>query len=181
MTSPGQPTPAGEPRPSRPTREQRIVDRLVQALPDAARLGAMEARAQALPALLRRHGPVQVLLFLAAKGAGGDAARIERADLELSRCLVAGIEAALAGETAAAGETPAENVARYAEELAAKPLPAYLLRWEIALEVAGWIKMLVGARRAQSIAGSGAAPGPPVPESDPRSPEGPPAAGEAAP
>lgn len=115
------------------TREQRIVDRLVVLLPsDAPSLAGVEARSQALPALLRRHGPVQVLLFLSAK-AGNDA--------RLAEWLTQGVQAAL-GETNATHLDPG----REAEQLARMELAAYLLRWEIALEVAAWLKMLIGAR-----------------------------------
>lgn len=166
----------------RPTREQRIVDRLVLRLPASERLAALEAmegRAQALPALLRRHGPVQVLLFLTAKGSGDESGR-ERSDLELARCLVTGIEAAFGGESATGdAAAPEDDIARYAEELAEKPLSAYLLRWEVALEVAGWIKLLVGARRQQSAAARAGAAGSHHPEGDATAAEAPPAPDEA--
>lgn len=133
-------------RPPRLTREQRIVELLANRLPlEAGRLEAVAARSQALPALLRRHGPVQVLLFLAAKGDaesnGGAGDRLD--DRALATWLVEGVEAAL-GEGATTEVV--QDLAPYAESLAGMDLPAYLLRWEVAVEVAGWIKMLIAAR-----------------------------------
>jgi hypothetical protein len=139
--------PMTEDSPAGLTREQRIVDLLARRLPaDAERLEGVEARSQALPALLRRHGPVQVILFLAAKGGaernGGSGDRPN--DRDLASWLVAGTGAALGRQEAATEDS--QDLASYAEGLAGKDLPAYLLHWEIAVEVAGWIKMLIGAR-----------------------------------
>lgn len=142
--------PITEERTARLTREQRIVALLVDRLPsDAGRLEAVEARSQALPALLRRHGPVQVILFLAAKGAENNGAGGDRpGDRHLASWLVAGIAAAVEGERAV--PEASQDLAAYSAGLAAMSLPAYLLHWEIAIEVAGWIKMLIGARLEES-------------------------------
>jgi hypothetical protein len=152
------------------TREQRIVDRLCQVLPVEPRhLEPLDPRSQALPAMLRRHGPVQVLLFLAAKGTRKAESKKaeEYTDRHLGLWLVQGMEAALgtvelgrddqpdqapAKQNAPEAPSPAAPeedpgiVCRYAEWLASRPLPAYLLRWEVAIEVAGRLKMLIAAR-----------------------------------
>ncbi len=134
MTSPGE-TPS-----ARLTREQRIVGRLVQSLPgNPDKLKAIEARSQALPALLRRHGPVQVLLFLSARRSDENGGLRDR---DLAGWLVEGVDAAL-GNTRA---LTSADLAKEAEALATMELAPYLRRWEIAIEVAGWLKMLIGAR-----------------------------------
>jgi len=114
------------------TREQRIVACLQDALPrEAPALKALRARALDLPAMLRRHGLMHVLLFLAGK---------QGSDRELADFLYQGIGAAL-GE-----ELMAPDVRRYAESLAGLDLPLYLLHGEAAQESAAWLKLLVEAR-----------------------------------
>jgi CRISPR type III-B/RAMP module-associated protein Cmr5 len=113
------------------SREQRIVGNLEEELPtDKERLKPLRARALDLPAMVRRHGLMQVLLFLLGK---------EKEDSQLARHLVRGIGAAL-DEAANEGPEP------YAESLAAMDLPLYLLHTEAALETANWLKLLVVAR-----------------------------------
>jgi hypothetical protein len=118
------------------TRDQRVVECLAEELPpDPGKLEAVRARARSLPAMLRRHGLLQVLLFL-------DSHATERpADGQLARWLVSGITTAL-------GQKKAGDPAEYAARLAGTELFNYLLCWETAVEVAGWLKMLVEARCA---------------------------------
>lgn len=114
------------------SREQRIVARLQARVPrDAQGLKALRARALDLPAMLRRHGLMHVLLFLAGK---------EGSDRDLAGLLHQGIVAALADP--AAGQILTD----YAEGLAGMELPTYLLHWEAAQESATWLKLLVEAR-----------------------------------
>lgn len=124
-----------------PTREQRIVDHLANCLPaDPAMLERTSARAHSLPALLRRHGPVQTLLFLVGKG--------ERysSDAQLAGWLVSGVSAALGTDELGLAQATPQGLRPYPVWLARRPLPAYLLRWEAMVEVAGWLKMLIAAR-----------------------------------
>jgi len=114
------------------SREQRVVAQLQESVPrDAQGLKALRARALDLPAMLRRHGLMHVLLFLAGK---------EGSDQRLAELLHQGIAAAL--------DEPATlpNVTGYAEGLAAMEFPTYLLHWEAAQESATWLKLLVEAR-----------------------------------
>lgn len=114
------------------SREQRIVACLQERVPrDAQSLKALRARALDLPAMLRRHGLMHVLLFLAGK---------EGSDHQLADLLHQGITAAL--------DEPVNhpNTTTYAEGLAAMELPTYLLHWEAAQESATWLKLLVEAR-----------------------------------
>ncbi len=114
------------------SREQRIVTSLQERVPrEAQDLKALRARALDLPAMLRRHGLMHVLLFLAGKG---------ESDQQLANLLRQGIAAAL-DERAADPDTT-----RYAENLAGMELPSYLLHWEAAQESATWLKLLVEAR-----------------------------------
>ncbi len=93
----------------------------------------IDARAHALPAMVRRHGPAKTLLFLASK---------EKSDAELAHCLIQAMGAAL-GE-----DRTSEQPTNFGERLArSTELPLYLLEWEAATEAAGWIKMLVDARQ----------------------------------
>jgi CRISPR-associated protein (Cas_Cmr5) len=127
------------------TREQRIVGSLQQALPhDEAALRSFRARALDLPAMLRRHGLMHVLLFLAGK---------EGSDRQLAGLLHQGIAAALGK---AAG--PAE-MAKYAESLAGMEMPVYLLHWEAAQQSATWLKLLIEARTKVSSTMEAAATG----------------------
>lgn len=113
------------------TREQRIVASLQERVPrDEQSLKALRARALDLPAMLRRHGLMHVLLFLAGKGGS---------DSQLADLLREGIAAALA-------ERADAETTRYAEGLAGMELPSYLLHWEAAQESATWLKLLVEAR-----------------------------------
>lgn len=142
------------------TREQRIVECLAKRLPpDLAGLEPLESRAQALPAMLRRHGPVQVLLFLAGKGSrkengnGGAGSPDRELALRLVEGIAAGLDtgdelaqAAAARAPGADDEEGTSSLAGYAEWLARQDLAAYLLRWEVAVETAGWLKMLIVAR-----------------------------------
>lgn len=121
-----------EPQERLTSREQRIVARLQESVPrESPGLKALRARALDLPAMLRRHGLMHVLLFLAGK---------EGSDRELADLLHQGIEAALDHPTAA------QNVTGYAEDLAAMEFPTYLLHWEAAQESATWLKLLIEAR-----------------------------------
>lgn len=128
------------------SREQRIVDGLTRALEDHSveTLGKAKARSQALPAMLRRHGPVQTLLFLSGKAEDHDS------DAKLADWLVAGVSAALdtRERELAAGVPgqPSVSLSHYASWLARQELVSYLLRWEAAIEVSGWLKMLIAAR-----------------------------------
>lgn len=130
--------------------DQRVVERLVRELEGASPSDLLElrARARSLPTMLRRHGPIRVLLFLESKGKDSG----ESADRRLARWLRAGIDAVLPLD---ALPTPI----RYAEHLAERPLSEYLLHWQTAVEVAAWLKRLVEARThttlAQAAAGSG--------------------------
>jgi hypothetical protein len=114
------------------SREQRIVACLQERVPrEGQGLKALRARALDLPAMLRRHGLMHVLLFLAGKGG---------CDSELADLLHQGIAAALADPATA------QNVTVYAEGLAVVEFPTYLLHWEAAQESATWLKLLVEAR-----------------------------------
>jgi len=124
------------------TREQRIVATLEQVLPNGE--GGLEkarARARNLPALIRRHGPLQTILFLQAK---------EGSDRKLAGWLLAGTRAAL-GQDSEEG-TGGDPVA-FATNLAGLDPSTYLLRWEAALEAATWLKLLVEARTAETTKG----------------------------
>ena len=136
------------------SREQRIVDGLTQALEaqGVAGLIKVKARSQALPAMLRRHGPVQTLLFLAGKSKAEE----HGSDGTLAEWLVAGISSALdTTERNLAGEQPGQpaTLDRYATWLARQELASYLLRWEAAIEVSGWLKMLIAARTPKENGG----------------------------
>lgn len=114
------------------TREQRIVACLQSALPqDVQSLKALRARALDLPAMLRRHGLMHVLLFLAGK---------QGSDRDLANFLYRGIAAAL--------DEPlnANDVRAYGESLAGLEFPLYLLHGEAAQESATWLKLLIEAR-----------------------------------
>ena len=124
------------------TREQRIVTRLEAELPrDPGALKGAAARAHSLPALLRRHGPVQALLFLAGK---------QGTDQDLATWIVAGISSAIGSDELAAAaryvRRPEAALPDYATFLAGLQPAAYLLRREAAVEVAGWLKLLIVAR-----------------------------------
>ena len=120
----------GNDRPA--TREQRIMKRLEGMVPrEESSLKDLRARALDLPSMLRRHGLMHVLLFLASK---------QGSDSQLAGFLYQGIFAAL---NEAAGNL---TVVQYAESLAAMELPLYLLHWEAAQQSATWLKLLVEAR-----------------------------------
>ena len=146
------------------TRDQRVVETLTHLLNQVGDAGMLEkarARARALPAMLRRHGLMQVLLFLDSKGAAnGDSAASTQNDGELARWLVAGLTSTLEPEEPDSPAAPIEPAA-YAQELAGVDLFTYLKRWETAVEVSGWLKMLIEARcpRDQARAQSGSAAG----------------------
>ncbi len=128
------------------TREQRIVRCLEVVVPrEESALKECRARALDLPAMLRRHGLMHVLLFLASK---------EGSDSRLAGFLYQGISAALAEEA------DQRTVVQYAESLAGMELPLYLLHWEAAQQAATWLKLLVEARtktaRAEAAAASAA-------------------------
>lgn len=125
------------------TREQRIVRELTETIPtEAARLKPVTSRARSLPAMLRRHGPVQTLMFLAAKAArlnDSEAAAGRLHDGSLAEWLVQGTQSAL---NQASATVPTD----YATSLASMALPRYLLHWEAAIESATWLKRIVEAR-----------------------------------
>lgn len=128
------------------TREQRIVEGLQKELPSKGdELTAVVPRAHSLPALLRRHGPVQALLFLAGKPGP---------DEQLAKWMITGISSALnTTEIATAARElnrTEPSIATYAEWLATRPLAAYLLRREAAVEVAGWLKLFIVARTEEA-------------------------------
>lgn len=113
------------------TRKQRLVECLEKHLPpELGRLEALRPRALDLPAMLRRQGPMQVLLFLSGK---------EAEDAEIAETLLQGIHAAL-GESAPAGAK------EYAEGLASFDFTRYLLHAQAAIDAASWLKLLVEAR-----------------------------------
>lgn len=124
--------------------DQLVVERLVgelQGVPDQQLLDA-RARARSLPTMLRRHGPIQVLLFLESKGKDdGDSA-----DRRLAGWLRAGVDAVLPLGPVATTPT------RYAEDLARRPLNEYLFHWQTCVEVAAWLKRLVEARTHKAAA-----------------------------
>lgn len=114
------------------TQEQRIVECLQKELPPKGeRLQPLRSRALDLPAMLRRHGLMHVLLFLAGK---------EGNDRDLAAYLRQGIAAAL-DEPLSGGD-----VATYAESMAGMEFPTYLRHWEAAQAAATWLKLLVEAR-----------------------------------
>lgn len=120
-------------KPSKPAhrRDQRLVAKLVEIL-DRGKLdlSAARARARNLPTMLRRHGPIPVLLFLASKD-GSDAA--------LAECLIEAVSEILSDAEGARPEG-------YATKLAGMPLSRYLLHWQTSVEAAGWLKRLIEAR-----------------------------------
>lgn len=123
------------PRLRRP--DQLVVERLVRELTGVGDPVLLEvrARARSLPTMLRRHGPIQVLLFLESKGKDdGDSS-----DRRLARWLRSGVDAVL----------PLGHVTTpiaYAQDLAGRPLNEYLFHWQTCVEVAAWLKRLVEAR-----------------------------------
>jgi hypothetical protein len=139
----------GDDRPA--TREQRIVRCLEGMLPrEESGLKDLRARALDLPSMLRRHGLMHVLLFLASK---------QGSDGELAGFLYQGIFAALSED---AGNL---TMVEYAERLAAMELPLYLLHWEAAQQSATWLKLLVEARTKSARSVAGAASAAPAPDS----------------
>jgi hypothetical protein len=129
--------------------DQLVVERLVRELTGVGDKALLEvrARARSLPTMIRRHGPIQVLLFLESKGKDDGASP----DRQLAGWLRAGVDAVLPlGEAA----TPTG----YAEQLAARPLDEYLFHWQTCVEVAAWLKRLVEARTYQAVAARNAGP-----------------------
>lgn len=122
--------------------DQLVVGCLAEIVPrERSELLDVRARARSLPTMLRRHGPVQVLLFLAAK---------DDADRKLGTWLLDGIATVLPE----AGEHK-DKLDGYAGFLATVPLERYLLHWQTAVEVAGWLKRLVEARCPQDRSSGG--------------------------
>ncbi len=112
------------------TRDQRVVaayDRDGRPRTASAKL---RSRARDLPAMLRRHGLLQVLSFLAAK---------KKDDGTLAELLCHGIGEAL-GERI---ETKAYT--RYRDDLAKLSLGEYLRHQEASLVAASWLKLLIEA------------------------------------
>lgn len=125
-----------------PTRrlDQLMVARLVEVLNASERDPLdVRARARSLPTMLRRHGPVPVLLFLAGKEGG---------DRELGDWLLEGIAAVL-------HEVDSQTLEGYAKSLAGMSLEHYLLHWQTAVEAAGWLKRLVEARSPEVVPAGG--------------------------
>lgn len=117
--------------------DQKVVERLVSALGGTSdeQLLAVRARARSLPTMLRRHGPIQVLLFLQAK-AGDDGTSSDR---RLAAWLLEGIASLLP-------PPPHEDATAYATRLAGMALDGYLLHWQTSIEVSAWLKRLIEAR-----------------------------------
>lgn len=112
-------------------RDQRLVATLVEILDrEKHSLTGVRARARSLPTMLRRHGPIPVLLFLASKD-GNDRA--------LADWLLEAVSEVLGVDKGAAPEA-------FATELARMPLNRYLLHWQMSIEAAGWLKRLIEAR-----------------------------------
>lgn len=122
-------------------RDQQVVAKLVEILDrqKAKRLQEARARARSLPTMLRRHGPIPVLLFLQSK---------EGADPELARWLIQGLAAVLPE----VDDKPDD----YAQRLAGMPLNRYLLHWQTSVEAAGWLKRLIEARTPAAGSSGGA-------------------------
>lgn len=126
-------------------RDQQVVARFADVVPkDGKKLKEVRARARSLPTMLRRHGPIPVLLFLQSKkGEKGKAVEPKLADWLLE------------GMSAVLPEVKKEPN-QYARELAGMPLPRYLLHWQTSVEAAGWLKRLIEARApAPGSAGGG--------------------------
>ena len=124
--------------------DQLVVARLVEVLDRSERdLLEVRARARSLPTMLRRHGPIPVLLFLAGKTS---------AEHDLGEWLLEGISSVLPEVT---GDK--DELEDYAKSLATLPLERYLLHWQTAVEAAGWLKRLVEARCPDSRPSGGAA------------------------
>lgn len=108
------------------TREQRILEALAKA--EIKDWKALESRAEALPAMLLRHGALPVALFLKSKS---------DTDKKLWSHVETGIRAVLTDVTISA------------ENLAKLPFEQYLLVNELAVEtstlLARWIKVHTGA------------------------------------
>lgn len=131
------------------TREQRIVFSLQSALPaEAEKLKKLRARALDLPAMLRRHGLMHVLLFLCGK---------EGSDRDLAGYLHRGIAAVVGPEQAKA------DANAYATSLPGLELPLYLLHMEAAQQSATWLKLLVEARTKTPAPPRDETPGSPQP------------------
>lgn len=117
-------------------RDQQVVAKLVEVLPPKGSedLTKARARARSLPTMLRRHGPIPVLLFLESKKNEKETAIEPR----LGHWLLAGMAAVLPE----VGEKPAE----VAKTLAEMPLERYLMHWQTSVETAAWLKRLIEAR-----------------------------------
>jgi CRISPR type III-B/RAMP module-associated protein Cmr5 len=127
------------------TRDQRIVKRLQESLAGeqtAAGLDAFRSRALDLPTMLRRNGLMHTLLFLAGK---------KPTDVALARVLRAGIAAGL-------NEHAEDEPSAYARDLAGVDLSTYLLHWEVAVETAAWLKLLVEADHSERTVGGAGVP-----------------------
>jgi hypothetical protein len=119
-----------------------MVAKLVDLLDNSERdLLEVRARARSLPTMLRRHGPIPVLLFLAGKTG---------AEHDLGTWLLEGISSVLPEVAGQKGE-----LEEYAGSLATLPLERYLLHWQTGVQAAGWLKRLVEARCPQAGPGGG--------------------------
>lgn len=128
-------------------RDQIAVAKLTELLEGATAttLKAARARARSLPTMLRRHGPISVLLFLDSKGGS---------DGDVGRWLVGGLRALV--------DVTADDPKAYAGTLSRLPLEEYLIHWRSAVELATWLKRMIDARTRDdgSAAQGDAVPGP---------------------
>lgn len=116
------------------TRQQRIVRRLEERL-RGQDLTSLRSRARSLPAMLQRHGPHQVLLFLQSKE--------DKSERELANLLCAGVAVSLDLENEGA---PAGRPEDLVEELGGLDVFESMIYRDAALESAAWLKRLIEAR-----------------------------------
>lgn len=133
-------------------RDQLVLGGLIEALEGEKvsdeTLRTVRARARNLPTMLRRHGPIQVLLFLQAKG-GGEGSVDDRS---LAGWLIQGLRKVLFIR-------PKIDAAEYAKDLAGLPLAEYLIHWRTSVDAASWLKRLIEARTERFVPPGGQAHG----------------------